>query len=96
MRLVGFIDELVKLGVAEKLSNAFDNSNISQEPPPEMAGYDTIDPPDRLAPGEAGTRLPKTSHLPGQMKPGELGGVTDAKEQIDRGKFNRPYQVDGV
>lgn len=95
MRLIGFVDELVKLGtvrhVVVKLANLGENS-LTQEPPPEMVGSDTYEPGDRVSPEEAQTRLPQTAALAKGVQKGRLGSITGPKEQIDKGKFNRPYE----
>ena len=98
MNLISFVDELVKLGAGHQLvKRAYDGlegtGDVHMIDVPQGL-MDSEGPPAaiRVAPDEAATRLPGTSHLPSHVPEGTLGGVTTAKDPIDREKYNRAYK----
>jgi hypothetical protein len=96
MNKVSFLDELVKTGCCRHLlKRANEGGSESSEIPQGMASGDPV--PDSLDvhPTEAKTRLPLTAHLPSPIHPGIQGGVTQAKNPIDRFRFNRSWKDDG-
>jgi len=94
MMLLSFVDELVKLGAGRQLVKTGEvtqgDLNTIDIPSGMM---DSESPPvaELIVPDEAATRLPRTGHLAPQVVAGELGDVTDAKDPIDRERFNRLY-----
>lgn len=95
MRLIGFVDELVKLGTVRRLLKVADvDATMTQEPPTELMGSsdEDVEPADRVSPAEAVTRLPRTGQRPKLVSKETLGGVTEPKEPVDKEKFVRPYE----
>jgi hypothetical protein len=97
MNLVSFVDELVKLGAARTLfkraGEVDSTSNVNTvEPPTSIMGGGAVPMALRVVPEKASTRLPESVDVPSQIVAGALGGVTGAKEPIDRDKFNRWYR----
>lgn len=96
MNKISFLDELLKLGGATRVVKvAYQGAADSSEAPQGMTGSGSVPESIRVAPHEASTRLPKTSHLPSQIKPGALGGVTQAKDPISKHRFNRAWRDSG-
>jgi hypothetical protein len=98
MNKISFLDELVRLGGATRmLKQAYGGSEGTGETstvdiPHGMVGSDPTPESIRVAPDEAATRLPETAKLPSNIRPGRLGGISQAKDPIDRFKFNRAYR----
>lgn len=91
MNKISFLHELVSLGGATRLiKKAYGGGATSTvDIPHGMVGSDSTPESIPVAPAEASTRLPRTAKQPSQVKPGTLGDVTQAKEPVDRFKFNR-------
>lgn len=94
MNKLAFLDELLRCcSFAPIIKKAYEDNTI--DVPSGMMDA-APSPPQLIAvPDEAASRLPNTAHLPAAVKPGQLGGVTDAKMPIDRERFNRPYDAMG-
>ena len=91
MNLVSFLDELIKLGGAACLTKRADEVSTVDVP---HGMTDGNPPPDsiKVHPHEASTRLPLTGKTPSIVQSGHLGGQTQAKDPIDRYKYNRGYR----
>ena len=90
MNIVSFVDELVKIGVAEVfVKNA---ETLGAEAHHGMVGDSPV--PDSLDtwPHDVRTRIPLTASTTSLVAPGLLGDVTEAKEPIDQERFNRSYR----
>jgi hypothetical protein len=93
MNKLSFLDELMKLGGAMCLVKRAEMGDVNTvDIPHGMMGSDPMPAGDRLVPDDAATRLPATAHLPSRIQGGSLGGVTQAKDPIDREKYNRAYR----
>ena len=82
MNRASFLDELLKL--------ASDVNTI--DIPQGMMSSDPVPESLPVRPADASTRRPETAHLPSVVGQGEIGGVTQAKDPIDRFKYNRLYR----
>lgn len=103
MNKLSFLDELLIVGSFAPIvkcaftdgtdaSNAADNSSVVDAPAGLMSEGPT--PPQITPiPDEAASRLPNSSAVHPAIKPGELGGVTDAAVPIDFKRFNRMFQT---
>ncbi|MFQ5352742.1 MAG: hypothetical protein ACE5D3_06685 [Candidatus Binatia bacterium] len=91
MNLISFLDELVKLGgVRCVIKRASDVNTV--DIPSGMVDDSPVPFHIDVWPHEAATRLPKTGKHLSSVPTGELGGVTQAKDPIDRDKYNRAYK----
>lgn len=82
MNRASFLDELLKIA---------DETNLT-EIPHGLIGSEPAPPSEPHRPAEAASRVPLTATLPSVVGKGELGGVTQAKDPIDRFKYNRVYR----
>ena len=95
MNLLSFVDELIKVSATrpalkkQAFGEGHDVNTI--DIPSGMASADPSPPTLDPKPDDVGTRLRETAHLPSNVPEGDLGGVTSAKDPIDREKFNRVY-----
>lgn len=96
MNMLSFVDELMKIGamhpIIEKHAFAEGHDTTTVDVPHSMMGAGPVPPSINTRPDEAGTRLPRTGRLMPQVRAGELGGVAQAKDPIDRHKYNRAYR----
>lgn len=93
MKLIAFVDELVKVGAMKCLYKRADDGSINAaEAPHGLMSSDPSPPSLRLHPAEAATRLPRTVEGPNAVTPGLLGPVAGTRSPIDREKFNRAYK----
>lgn len=98
MNLISFADELVKVGALRPLLEkhayggdaAHDTTTV--DIPHSMMGSGAVPESIRVAPDEAATRLPRTAHRPSIVQSGHIGEVAQAKDPIDRFKYNRAYR----
>lgn len=90
MNRASFLDELLKLasGRIEKRADDINQTAI----PEGLIGSGTVPDSIKVRPDDAKTRRPLTAHLPSAISPGSLGSVTQAKDPIDRFKYNRTYR----
>ena len=95
MNKVSFLDELVSLGGVTHMLKRSDDAGASGDAHPGLVGSGATPDSILVRPDEAGTRLPRTGHLPSSMVPGRLGGITQAKDPVDRLRFNRAYRERG-
>jgi hypothetical protein len=91
MNLVSFLDELVKLGGAHCVVKRA-NLATSNDIPQGMVDDSPVPEHIEVRPADATTRLPLTGGQLSQVQVGALGDVTEAREPIDRDKFNRTYK----
>lgn len=91
MNKISFLDELVKLGCGKRLLKLAEGSE-SSEIPVGMASSDPVPESIEVRPTDATSRVPLTAHLPTPIRPGALGGVTQAKTPIGRHRFNRAWR----
>lgn len=96
MNKISFLDELIKLGgVTGMYKRAFDGEtlgDISADIPSGMMGTEPVPGSIRTIPDEAGTRLPNANHSGNSVSSGRLGPVTQARNPIDRERFNKIYR----
>lgn len=98
MILDGFMDELQKLGGLRAIAKTaygggYDTADVNVSSIPHSMMADGQCPPaDLVSPVEAATRIPLTASMPSTVSTGTLGRITDAKNPIDRFKYNRPYR----
>lgn len=98
MNRISFLDELVKIGSATDMIKAAygggsDAGTVNTvDIPHGMVGSDPVPESTRLSPDDASSRLPNSSKVPSAIRPGRLGGVTQAKDPVDRFRFNRVYR----
>ena len=92
MNMSSFLDELVKVGAGRILVKRSSDSVNTTDIPSGMMGDGYVPPAMDVMPQYAETRLPNTAQRPSQVPMGTLGGVTEAKNPIDRYKYNRVYQ----
>lgn len=91
MNLISFLDELVKLGGARcVIKRAAEVNTI--DIPSGMIDDSPVPFHIEVRPHEAATRLPITGGQMSAVPSGHIGGVTQAKDPIDRDKYNRAYK----
>lgn len=101
MNMLSFADELVRVSALRPLiekhayaggAEGIAHDTTSVDIPHSMAGSEAVPESIQVAPDEAATRLPETAHLPSIVQSGHIGGVAQAKDPIDRFRYNRAYQ----
>ena len=89
MNLGSFVDELMKVGAMDPIKK---HASTTVDVPSSMMDNGLVPESIDVRPDEAGSRLPRTGHLPPQVDGGNLGQVAQAKDPIDRQKYNRAYR----
>lgn len=91
MNLLGFVDELVKIGGMRCLYKRAHDGDVDMAGVPQGLMDDGPAPQAiRAVPDEAATRI-RNGQLPAAILAGRLGGITTAKQPVDREKYDRRY-----
>ena len=90
MNLLSFVDELVKVGSFSRIIKIADQGGENSDIPSGMMSSEGVPDSIDVRPHDATTRTPK-SHLPSIVESGNMGDISEAKDPLDRERYNRAY-----